>query len=86
MTVELSAELENLIRQDLARGTHATVEEYVARAVAALHEQEAALEAERQAISDAIDVGYEQAMRGEVVSEDEAFRRVEERIRLHRRA
>lgn len=86
MTVEIAPELENLIREDLARGAYSSVEEYVARAVAALHAQEAELEAERRAISDAIDVGYEQAMRGEVVSADEVFRRLGRRIDSHRRS
>jgi len=82
--VHLTPEVEQIIREDLAHGTHASAEEYVARAVKAFHEQEAELAAERRAISDAIEAGYEQASRGEVVSASEVQRRLGELRRVAR--
>ena len=57
MEVCLKPELEELIKQDVQRGSYQTVDEFVERAVSALHEQEASLAQNRVEIADKINEG-----------------------------
>jgi len=57
MEVRLKPELEELIKQDVQRGSYQTVDEFVDRAVSMLHEQEASLAQNRVEIADKINEG-----------------------------
>ncbi len=51
MEIRLRPELEELIKQDVQRGSYETVDEFVERAVSMLHEQEAWLAQNRSEIA-----------------------------------
>jgi len=57
MEVCLKPELEELIKQDVQRGSYQTVDEFVERAVSTLHEQEASLAQNLVEIADKINEG-----------------------------
>jgi Arc/MetJ-type ribon-helix-helix transcriptional regulator len=71
MEIRLRPELEALIREDVERGPYQTVDEFVERAVAMLHEQESWLAEHRSEIETQIAVGYGAARRGELVDSDQ---------------
>ncbi len=79
MEIRLRPELEELIRQDVQRGPYQTVDEFVERAVAMLHEQEAWLAAHRSEIETQIAEGYESAQRGELIPAEEMRARLNQR-------
>lgn len=79
MTIQLSPELEELIRQDVLRGPYCSVEEFVAHAVNRLHEQEAWLAAHRDEIHRQMEEGWQAAERGELSSEQSVQSRMEAR-------
>jgi putative addiction module CopG family antidote len=70
MEIRLKPELEELIKQDIQRGSYQTVDEFVERAVSMLHEQEAWLAQNRVEIAAKIDEGYAAAQQGELVEAD----------------
>jgi Arc/MetJ-type ribon-helix-helix transcriptional regulator len=70
MEIHLKPELEELIKQDIQRGSYQTVGEFVERAVFMLHEQEAWLAENRVEIAAKIGEGYAAAQRGELVEAD----------------
>jgi Arc/MetJ-type ribon-helix-helix transcriptional regulator len=76
MEIRLRPELEALTRQDVERGPYQTVDEFVERAVAMLHEQEAWLAEHRTEVGAQIAEGYAAAQRGELVEADELRSRV----------
>lgn len=76
MEIHLRPELENLIKQDVQRGSYETVDEFVECAVSMLHEQEAWLAQNRAQIAAKIDQGYASAERGELIDGDEARSRL----------
>jgi putative addiction module CopG family antidote len=78
MEIHLRPELENLIKQDVQRGSYKTVDEFVEHAVAMLHEQEAWLAQNRSEIEARIEQGYAAAQRGELIDADAAGSRLEE--------
>jgi putative addiction module CopG family antidote len=78
MEIRLRPELEALIRQDVQRGPYRTVDEFVERAVAMLHEQEAWLANHRAEIETQIAEGYAAAQRGELIEAEEARSRLNE--------
>lgn len=71
MEIRLRPELEALIRQDVQRGPYQTIDEFVERAVAMLHEQETWLANHRTEIEAQIAEGYASAQRGELVDAEE---------------
>ena len=75
MEIRLRPELEELIRQDVQRGPYQTVEEFVERAVAMLHEHEAWLAGHRETEA-LIDEGYASAQRGELIGDEEVRSRL----------
>jgi antitoxin ParD1/3/4 len=83
MEIRLKPELEELIRQDVQRGSYQTVEEFVERAVSMLHEQEAWLAENRGEIAAKIDEGYAAAQRGELIEADAVRSRLTELKRAH---
>jgi Arc/MetJ-type ribon-helix-helix transcriptional regulator len=79
MEIRLPPELEELIRQDVQRGSaYQTVDEYVEHAVSILHEQEAWLAAHWAEIESQIAEGYAAAQRGELLEPDEVRSRLTE--------
>lgn len=78
MEIRLRPELEALIRQDVQRGPYRTVDEFVERSVATLHEQEAWLANHRAEIETQIAEGYAAAQRGELIEAEEARSRLNE--------
>ena len=83
MEIRLKPELEELIKQDVQRGSYQTVDEFVERAVSMLHEQEAWLAQNRVEIATKIDEGYAAAQRGELVEADAVRSRLAELKRAH---
>ncbi len=83
MEIRLRPELEELIKQDVQRGSYQTVDEFVERAVSMLHEQEAWLAQNRAEIAAKIDEGYAAAQRGELIEADAVRSRLTELKRPH---
>jgi antitoxin ParD1/3/4 len=79
MNVRLRPEIEELIKRDVARGDYQSVDEYVERAVAMLHEQEAWLVENPSKIQAQIEEGYAAAERGELIEGEEVRSRMKER-------
>jgi len=79
MTIQLKPELEELIKQDLQRGSYQSIDEYVERAVQILHEEEELLAHEKEAISGQIASGLAQLDRREGIPGDLARARMQER-------
>jgi putative addiction module CopG family antidote len=67
MTVELSPELEALVRKDVERGPYRSIDDFVEQAVTMLHEHEAYLAANQEKIRCAIEEGWAEAERGELI-------------------
>jgi len=81
MEIRLRPELEALIKQDVQRGPYRTVDEFVERAVAMLHEQEAWLAEHRGEVETQIGEGYAAARRGELIEAEDVRSRLNERKR-----
>jgi Arc/MetJ-type ribon-helix-helix transcriptional regulator len=81
MEIRLRPELEALIRQDVQRGPYQTVDEFVERAIAMLHEQESWLAEHRAEIETQIAEDYAAAQRGELVEAEEVRSRLNQRKR-----
>ena len=81
MEIRLRPELEALIHEDVERGPYQTVDDFVERAVAMLHEHEAWLAAHQTEIDSQIAEGYAAAQRGELLDADEVRSRLSERKR-----
>jgi len=77
MEIRLRPELEELIKQDVERGSY-HVDEFVERAVSMLHEQEAWLAQNRADIEAKIGDGYAAAQRGELIDADAVRSRLAE--------
>jgi antitoxin ParD1/3/4 len=78
MEIRLRPELEDLIKQDIERGSYKTVDEFVECAVSMLHEQEVWLAQNRAEIGTRIDEGYAAAQRGELIDADAVRSRLKE--------
>jgi antitoxin ParD1/3/4 len=78
MEIRLRPELEDLIKQDIERGSYKTVDEFVECAVSMLHEQEVWLAQNRAEIGTRIDEGYAAAQRGELIEADAVRSRLKE--------
>ncbi len=83
MEIRLRPELEELIKQDVQRGSYQTVDEFVERAVSMLHEQETWLAEHRVEIAAKIQEGYAAAQRGELIEADAIGSRLTELKRTH---
>jgi len=79
MTIHLTDDLRALIEKDVKRGPYQSADEFVARAVQMLHEQEEWLAENRSDIAAKIEHGYTQAERGELIDGDEAFQQLRRR-------
>jgi antitoxin ParD1/3/4 len=82
MEIRLRPELEELIKQDIERGSYQTVDEFVERAVSMLHEHEAWLAQNRAEIEAKIGEGYGAAQRGELIDGDTVRSRLAELKRV----
>ena len=78
MEIRLRPELADLIKQDVQRGSYASVDDFVEHAVSMLHEQEAWLAANREDIRAKIQEGYAAAQRGELIDPEEVRSRLAE--------
>lgn len=78
MEIRLRPEVAALIRQDVERGPYQTIDEFVERAVALLHEQEAWLAEHRSGIETKIAEGYASAQRGELLDAVEVRSRLKQ--------
>ncbi len=81
MKIHLRPELEQLIKQDVQRGTYQTVDEFVEHAVSLLHEQEAWLAEHGSEIREKIEQGYAAAQRGDLIDSDHVRSTLDERKR-----
>jgi putative addiction module CopG family antidote len=72
MTIHLKPELEALIQKDVDRGHYHSVDEFVERAVQMLHEEEALLANDSQAIHEKIERAFGQFERGEGFTPEES--------------
>ena len=79
MTIQLRPELEELVKQDVQRGSYQSIDEYVERALQMLHEEEDLLAHDKGAISEQIATGLAQLDRGEGVPGDVARARMQDR-------
>lgn len=79
MTIHLRPELEELVKQDVQRGSYQSVDEYVERAVQMLHEEEELLAHEKDAIGEQIASGLAQLDREEGIPGDVARAHMQKR-------
>ena len=70
MEIRLRPEIEELVKQDVQRGSYKDVDEFVERAVSMLHEQEVWLANHQGEIKTKIAEGYAAAQRGELIDPD----------------
>ena len=82
MKIRLRPELEELIKQDVERGSYQTMDEFVERAISMLHEQEDWLAQNRAEIETKIGDGYAAAQRGELIDADTVRSRLAELKRV----
>ena len=71
MQLTIPPDLQALIEKRIATGAYETPEDVLRRALETQDEEESMTEEERQAISDHIEEGVQQAERGELFDEDE---------------
>jgi len=83
MEIRLRPELEELIKQNVQRGSYETVDEFVERAVSMLHEQESWLAENRVEIAAKIEEGYAAAKRGELIEADSVRSKLNDMKRAH---
>ncbi|WP_035347867.1 ribbon-helix-helix domain-containing protein [Edaphobacter aggregans] len=74
MTVQLSPELEALVRQDVERGPYRSVDDFVEQAVKELHDREQWLADHRDEIRAKIEEGWASAERGELIDSEQLKR------------
>jgi antitoxin ParD1/3/4 len=81
MTINLTADMERIIAEQLATGRYGSVEEVLRESLRLLEEHEEWIEAEKPAIRRKIAEGMEQALRGELFDGEQVFRRLEAQLR-----
>ena len=79
MTIQLRPELEEVVKQDVQRGSYQSIDEYIERALQMLHEEEDLLAHETAAISEQIASGLAQLDRGEGIPGDVSRARMQGR-------
>lgn len=78
MEISIRPEVEAMIREAIQRGSYRSMDEFVERAVALLHEQETWLAEHREEIESRITAGYQSAQRGNLIGADEVRSRLSE--------
>lgn len=76
MDIHLRPALEEQVRQDVQRGPHQTVDEFIERAVCELHEQEVWLSSHRAEIAKKIEEGWLAAECGELIGDEKVKTRM----------
>lgn len=76
MTLTLTSELEQFVRDEVKRGAFASSSEYVRNLVRERYQRERDRAAKLQGLEEALARGIADAKAGRVVSVDEAFRRL----------
>jgi putative addiction module CopG family antidote len=79
MTVQLSPELEALVKKDVERGPYRSIDDFVQQAVSELHEREEWFATHRDEMRGKIEAGWNSAQQGDLISGDEVWRRLDER-------
>ena len=79
MIIQLKPEIEDLVKQDVQRGSYQSVDDYVQRAITILHEEEELLNHGKDAIAEQIASGLAQLDRGEGIPGDVARARLQQR-------
>jgi antitoxin ParD1/3/4 len=78
MTIQLSPQLEALVREDVERGPYRSIDEFVEQAVTELHERERWFSSHPEEIRLKIEEGWAAAERGELMNEAEVRREMQE--------
>jgi Arc/MetJ-type ribon-helix-helix transcriptional regulator len=76
MEISIRPEVEAMMREAVRLGSYRSLDEFVERAVALLHEQETWLAEHRSEIESQIAAGYESAQRGNLIGADEVRTRL----------
>lgn len=79
MDIRLKPKMEEMIRQDVERGAYRSVDEFVERAVALLHEEESWLAENGSEIRAKIEQGYASAQRGQLLDSGRVREEIERR-------
>jgi antitoxin ParD1/3/4 len=82
MTLTLTKELEQFVRDEVKRGAFASSSEYVRNLVRERYQRERDRTAKLRALEEALARGVADAKAGRVVSVDEAFRRLRSELKL----
>jgi antitoxin ParD1/3/4 len=82
MTLTLTSELEQFVRDEVKRGAFASSSEYVRNLVRERYQRERDRAAKLQALEEALARGIADAKAGRVVSVDEAFRRLRTELKF----
>jgi antitoxin ParD1/3/4 len=82
MTLTLTEELEQFVRDEVKRGAFASSSEYVRNLVRERYQRERDRTAKLRALEKALARGVADAKAGRVVSVDEAFRRLRSELKL----
>jgi len=77
MTIQLSPELEEMVRQDASSSGFSSVDEYVARIIRQQHDEDTST-AYRAEVSAKIDVGWDEAQRGQGIDGDLFWRELDD--------
>jgi Arc/MetJ-type ribon-helix-helix transcriptional regulator len=78
MQFNLPDDLETLIKKRLSTGAYADAEDVLRQALEAQDAEASWSAEERRAISTQLDAGYSQALQGELVDGEQAFRELDE--------
>jgi len=79
MNVRLTGHSEELINEELARGTFRSPEEVIERALEMLHSEEEWLQNQKDSIRDKIEEGWAQLERGEFLTAEQSLEDMEKR-------
>lgn len=79
MNISLTPELEHFVASRVASGLYQSASEVVRHGLRLLEEQERTREAALERLRNQINLGLEQAKRGELLDGEEVFRELEER-------
>lgn len=80
MTITLSEDLEDFVSSKVASGTYRSVTEVIQESLRFLEQHESLLETPADQLREQIEIGFEQAERGELLDGEEVFRELEARI------
>ena len=76
MEIRLSPEVEAVVERDMASGRYASVDDYIAEAVAMLHERQQWRVETLDELNASLEASIAESERGELLDEDEVRRRM----------